>query len=130
MLTKTMKLFISISLILILSSCTLERYSLAHSQLKNKKYALAINNYDRYIKMSKNGAIKTIAEMERAEAYYQTGLKAFKLKKWELPIKKVAIKEEDNKYATNGRGFQIIYSIAKDITLKRVAEMNLLEIII
>ncbi len=53
-----------------------------------------------------------------------------KLKKWELPIKKVAIKEEDNKYATNGRGFQIIYSIAKDITLKRVAEMNLLEIII
>jgi tetratricopeptide (TPR) repeat protein len=79
-----MKLFISISLILILSSCTLERYSLAHSQLKNKKYALAINNYDRYIKMSKNGAIKTIAEMERAEAYYQTGLKAFKLKKWEL----------------------------------------------
>ncbi len=82
MLTKKTKLFFS--LILILSGCTLERYSLAHSQLKNKKYALAINNYDKYIKVAKNGALKTLAEMERAEAYYQTGLKAYRLKKWEL----------------------------------------------
>ncbi len=84
MLTKKTKLFFSIAIVLILSSCTLERYSLAHSQLKNKKYALAINNYDKYIKISKNGALKTRAKMERAEAYYQTGLKAFKLKKWDI----------------------------------------------
>ena len=53
-----------------------------------------------------------------------------KLKEWKLPPKKVAKNNTDNNYAVNGRGFQIIYYIAKKIELKRIAEMNYLKIII
>ncbi len=48
------------------------------------------------------------------------------LKEWKLPSKNVAKNITKNKYATRGRGFQIIYSLAKDVSLERIADINYL----
>ena len=48
------------------------------------------------------------------------------LKEWKLPPKKVAKNLDKNKYATQGRGFQIIYSVCDEVKLYRIADMNYL----
>ncbi len=79
-------LFVSIVIALALAGCT-SNYSVAQSLQARGKYAAAIESYDHYIKISKNGAKATEAELERSECYYQLGLKAFDSDKWKLAIR-------------------------------------------
>lgn len=58
---------------LFLAGCVTSTYDKAYSQLERGRYAAAVENYDHFIRISKNGADRTVAELERSEAYYQLG---------------------------------------------------------
>jgi len=70
--------FLILTLLLFLTGCSGSRYNVAHSQYLRKRYVNAISNYDGFLIKEKNGAKKTLAELERSECYYQLGSEAYK----------------------------------------------------
>jgi hypothetical protein len=69
---------------LLFTGCMDSHLSMAHTQLQRERYAAAIENYDAYIRTSRNGAKTTTAELERGECYYQLGMKAKTRSRWDL----------------------------------------------
>ncbi len=80
-------LFSAVILLLLLTACSSNYDYIARRQFANGDYAIAIENYDRFIAMEQNGAEITKAELDRAECYYQLGMKAYKANKFKLAIR-------------------------------------------
>ena len=62
-------------------------FKLAHEYYLRDKYVAAIEYFDRFVDRTDNGALATVAELERSESYYQLGLKMYAKKKWKLAIR-------------------------------------------
>lgn len=74
-------------LLLLLASCTTNKYQAAESILKSGNYPIAIEEFDKLINISKNGYEKTLSENSRSEAYYQLAEKAKSLNNYNLAIR-------------------------------------------
>ena len=85
---KNSKLLFSLLLIFVLFGCSRNKmFKLAHEYYLRDKYVIAIEYYDRFIQRTDNGALATVAELERSESYYQLGLKMYSRKQWEMAIR-------------------------------------------
>ncbi len=79
-------IFAIIAVALVITGCT-SNYSIAQSLQARSKYAAAIERYDDFIAVAKNGAKRTEAELARSECYYQLGIKSYNTDKWKLAIR-------------------------------------------
>ncbi len=79
-------IFATIVVGLVVTGCS-SNYSIAQSLQARSKYAAAIERYDDYIAVAKNGAKSTEAELARSECYYQLGMKSYNTDKWKLAIR-------------------------------------------
>ena len=82
--------FLIYSLIIVfmfLTACSSNYGQIAKRQYANGDYAIAIENYDRFISFEQNGAEITKAELERAECYYQLGKTAYDKDNFKLAIR-------------------------------------------
>ncbi len=71
------KNIISSGILLILVGCSSNNgYKIAHQFYMGENYAAAIDQYDRFIRRSENGAEITRAELERSDCYLQLGFQA------------------------------------------------------
>ncbi len=70
-----------------ITACSSNYDYIARRQFANGDYAIAIENYDRFIALEQNGAEITKAELDRAECYFQLGMKAYNQKKLKLAIR-------------------------------------------
>jgi len=85
---KNWKLPFSFFLLTLAFGCSQNKmFKLAHEYYLRDKYVIAIEYYDRFITRTDNGALATVAELERSESYYQLGLKMYAKKKWEIAIR-------------------------------------------
>ncbi len=79
-------ILVSTLVVLTLAGCT-SNYSIAQSLQARGRYAAAVERYDDFIRIAKNGAKSTEAELARSECYYQLGMKSFTTDKWKLAIR-------------------------------------------
>lgn len=71
------KNIISSGILLLLVGCSSNNgFKIAHQFYMNENYAAAIDQYDRFIRKSENGAEITRAELERSDCYLQLGFQA------------------------------------------------------
>jgi len=71
------KNIISSGILLLLVGCSSNNgYKIAHQFYMGENYAAAIDQYDRFIRRSENGAEITRAELERSDCYLQLGFQA------------------------------------------------------
>ncbi len=70
-----------------LSSCSGNRLRQAEMLFEAKRYAGAIQELDKAIRLEQNGAVITRAELLRSRAYYELGLLARERSNWALTIR-------------------------------------------
>ncbi len=84
-------------LLIILAGCSANnRYKTANNLYKRKNYAVAIQQYDRYLEKSANGAFATQAESERGDSYFYLGLQAFEKESWLLASRLFYLANNEN----------------------------------
>lgn len=72
------------ALLLVLGGCEINRLASAEDLYNRKKYAGAIGELDNLIRIGKNGAIVTRAELVRSNSYLELGRLALERKNWNL----------------------------------------------
>ncbi|HNQ43075.1 MAG TPA: hypothetical protein PKI59_01530 [Candidatus Cloacimonadota bacterium] len=81
---KTLLKLCALILILLASACEMNRLASAEDLYHRKKYAGAIEELDKLIRIGKNGAIVTRAELVRSNSYLELGKLAIERKNWNL----------------------------------------------
>ncbi len=86
---------LALGLFVFLSACSHAAFNNAHSMYKNQKFASAIEQYDKFIGHSDNGAKIIEAELERSDCFHQLGLLSIEKENWPLAIRFLYLSNSD-----------------------------------
>ncbi|PKN78669.1 MAG: hypothetical protein CVU48_07680 [Candidatus Cloacimonetes bacterium HGW-Cloacimonetes-1] len=109
-----MKINIAISLSLLIatlllsSGCEINRLKNAEELFNSGRYAGSIEEFDHFIRLTNNGALKTRAELMRSQSYYELGLMAMNRKSWDLSIKFFKLSNSETSDVKLGEVYRIL----------------------
>ncbi|PID28997.1 MAG: hypothetical protein CSB55_02715 [Candidatus Cloacimonadota bacterium] len=74
----------SLGTLFVLTGCVQSNYQVAESLFAGKKYAGAIEYYDKFLENSENGATKTMAQINRNQCYLKLGIASYEIENFRL----------------------------------------------
>ena len=102
------------------TGCETNRLKNAEDLYSKGRYAGSIEEFDRFIRLTNNGALKTRAELMRSQSYYELGLMAMNRKSWDLAIKFFKLSNSEESDVKLGEVYRLLADnamAAKDIPL-------------
>ncbi|NCB34248.1 MAG: hypothetical protein EOM64_10320, partial [Erysipelotrichia bacterium] len=113
-------LMLMIATLFLSSGCEANRLKNAETLYSNGRYAGSIEEFDHFIRVTNNGALKTRAELMRSQSYYELGLMAMNRKNWDLSIKFFKLSNSETSDVKLGEVYRILANnavAAGDLTL-------------